>query len=890
MNKKLFLFLGILAQATPAGSQPEARSLLGVFEQKKEETSSTQEKKSSGPTLPTPPPVDTKALAFKPEVTAQPEQNNTPQQKTQPQPPVVTTEQKKPTLPEETAAQKAKRAEQSKEEQKKDQLIRFYFEDASLENLVRYIEELFAIKFFVDDDINPPPPGAGLLKGNKISFKSNKPLSRADAWALFLKFLDMAGLAVIESQITGFYRITTVTNANKEVLPTFFNTSVDALPDNNLKVRYVFFVKNTPLATIATVVSQLASSTALVDTFPDLNAIIVTDKAINIRSLMRIVQELDKEMPEAMSVLRLKKADATDVYNLYTDLTKTESPQGASRFMGQKAQPDSLYFPANVRLIVEQRTNSLILLGPTKSLEKIEEFITKNIDVDLDMPYSPLYIYEVQYLNAQNLATLLTNVVSFGSGTSAGTFGGVRNGNQYFGPMTINAEPSGNRIIIKAEERDYKKLMPIIQQLDVLQPEVAIEVLIINVSSTDNKALGSQIRNKNPNIPFQNVNMQTSGFPAAGGNASGPVINATTGSLLGNLISLATGGTTGDGSTYLTIGSPVNQAGTAGGVWAIFKALSSFTDTNIIANPFLLSTNNYAASISVGTTRQVQTGSVISSQGPTGSFGSIPANLTVNILPQISLDSSVQMAITVNLTDFTDATNQASGNTFTKSVTTSVAVKNREIVVLGGITQNQVTDIETKLPILGDIPLVGWLFKNKQKTTIKTNILIFISPRILTLKDEQSVDFYTVNKAQESKDLSQEMDFPADKRDPISRMFFGTSKESTAIERFLDNDPSIAHTQQIINKAEAELKEERKQKRKEFLAKRKKIRKSENGSGEHKESRRGRFGDSAKAKNADKPQTINASDPSSSTTEAAPDIAEPTGRRGRFKKNSEERS
>jgi general secretion pathway protein D len=816
MNKKLFLSLGMLALANTffafamtAENHPQTRSLLNSFE---------KPKTPAGPSIPTPPPVDTKALTFKPELTKE-EEHEDPFTSSHPVPTPPTESTKKETYSSsspkesatkvseapktETAEEKAKRLKLAKEEQEKDQLVRFYFEDASLENLVRYIEELFAIKFFVDDDLNPPPAGGALLKGNKITFKTNKPMTRDAAWTLFLKFLDMAGLTVVESQITGFYRITTVTNANKEVLPTFFNTSVNTLPDNSLKVRYIFFVKNSSLATIQTIVGQLASATALVDTFPDLNAIIITDKAVNIRSLMKIVHELDKEMPEAMSILRLKRADATDVYNLYTDLTKTESPQGMARFFGQRTQPDSLYFPANARLIVEPRTNSLILLGPAKSLSKIEEFITKYIDVELDMPYSPLYIYEVQYLNAANLATILSSVVSFGQGSAAGTFGGVRNGNEYFGPINITAEPTGNRLIIKAEERDYKKLLPIIQEMDVLQPEVAIEVLIINVSSTDTKSFGSQIRNKMANSPFKNVNMQTSGFVTPGG-PSGPVVNATTGSLLGNLISLATGGTAGDGATYMTIGDATN------GVWGIFKALKSFTDTSIIANPFLLATNNYAASVSVGTTRQVQTGSVISSQGPTASYDQLPANLTVNISPQISLDSSVQMSITVNLTDFSEQ-NTASGNTFTKAVTTSVSVKNREIVVLGGLVKNQVTDVETKVPILGDIPLVGWLFKNKQKTTVKTNILIFISPRILTLKAEEDIDYYTLNKAQEAKDLVGEMEFPSDKRDPLNRMFFGTDTSANEIGTFLDNDSHLQQTASTITTTQKRALRKRKQ-------------------------------------------------------------------------------
>lgn len=804
----LILSALIFADTIAMNVPPENRSLMSAFQSLP--SSNNSKTQSEALTLPTPPPVDTQTLLSKsadePQKAESPfspldnsiftlpldrEKTLAAPAKQNPKSPTQLKTAAK-TGSQDSAQTKEQRAKALKAEQEKDQLVRFYFEDATLENLVRYIEELYKIKFLVDDDFTPAIPNGGVLKGNKITFKTNKPLSRVDAWDLFLKFLDIAGLSAVETNVTGFYRITTVTNANKEVLPTFFNTKVETLPDNNLKVRYVFFVKNSPLSTIQQIVSQLASPTAMVDTFPDLNAVIITDKGINIRSLMKVVQEFDKEMPEAMSILKLQKADAQDVAQLYSDLTKTENPQGVARFLGQRAQPDSIYFPANARIIVEPRTNALILLGPAKALKKIEEFISQYIDVDLTMPYSPLYIYEVQYLNSNSLVTILNQVISFGQGSNAAAFGGVRGGNEYFGPVNITAEPTGNRIIIKAEERDYKKIISLIKQLDVIQPEVAIEVLIVNVSSNDNKNIGSQFHNKTPGSPAKNVNFQTSGFPTTGG-ASGPVINATTGSLLGNLIGLASTGTTPNGATYLTLG---NQAA---GVWGIFQTLKSFSDTSIIANPFLMATNNYAAQVSVGTSRQIQTGSIISSQGPTASYDTLPANLTVQITPQISVDSSVQMSINVNLTDFSDTTNLASGNTFTKQVVTSVSVKDRQIVALGGIVKTQVTDVETKVPVLGDIPVLGWFFKNKQKTTTESKILIFISPRILTLKKGDTAQYYTLNKSEECADMINEMYPASERKDPINRAFFGAGQdENDSLEKFLDRDPELREIEKSI--------------------------------------------------------------------------------------------
>jgi general secretion pathway protein D len=683
----------------------------------------------------------------------------------------------------ESAADKALTEKLMKEE-KDDQLVRFYFEDATLENLVRYIEELYDVKFFTDDDLSPTPTNGAVLKGHKLTFKTNKPLTRPQAWNLFLKFLDMAGLTLVPGEVKNFYRITTPTAANKDVLPTYFDTSLDQIPDNSRKVRYVFFVKNSPLGTIQKVVSAFASSTAgPIQTFPDLNALILTDKGANIRSLMKIVQEFDKEMPEAMSVLKLKRSDAVDVAKLYTSLTQAEAPKGAARFFTQRNQPTSLYFPANARLIPEPRTNSLILLGPRKALNKIEQFIVKHVDVDLDMPYSPLHIYELQYTQAPNIATILNaTATKFGSGTTAAQYGGVRDGNQYFGPMTITADKVGNRLIIKAEENDYLKLKDIIQKLDVVQPQVVIEVLIVDVQTTDSKALGSQFRNKENGF-IKNVDYQRTGLPTGGSMAS-VVTNATNNSLLGNLISLASPAAHTGGSTLLTIGKQ------ASGVWGIFNLLQSTAKTDIISNPFLLTTNNYAATVTLGSTRQIQTSTVSTGGVDKAGTTQLAASLTVNITPQISSDGSVQMSIGIDITDFASA-NLSVGDTIAKTINTSAIVKNREVLVLGGIVKNKITHVLNKVPVLGSIPGLGWLFKSKTKVNTKSNLLVFISPQIIYPGMEETIHNYTQYKAASTKhEIAQSGGIDKTRQDPVNNFFFNDDqlKQGDLIDSFVDQD------------------------------------------------------------------------------------------------------
>lgn len=662
-----------------------------------------------------------------------------------------------------------------KKQEEADQLVNFYFEDASLDNLVKYIEDLFKIKFFCDDDITPTPQGGAVLKGHKLTFKTNTLISREEAWNLFLKFLDVAGLTVIPTETETIYRITTVTNANKEVVPTYFNTALDTLPCNSAKIRYVFFVKNSSLKTIQNIVASFASSTAApVQVFPDLNALILIDKSSNICSLMRIVKEFDKEIPESMMVIKLKRADAQDVANLYQSLMQTESPKSAAQALSQRNQSKSLYFPTDARIIPEPRTNSLVVLGPKNALDKIATFIKEHVDVELNVPYSPLHIYELQHTRAESIAALLNATAGqFGTGTTAGQYGGVRDGNQYFGPMTITPDVSGNRLIIKAEKNDFSKLKEIIQQLDVPQPQVAIEVLIVDVQTDENKVLGSQFRNKSENFA-KNTDFQKSGYPLSGGWSS-PVVNASDGSLLGNLISLAASANNSAGSTVLSIGKQ------ASGVWGIFNLLQTTSKTDVIANPFLMTTNNYNASVSLGTTRQIAATEIYTggSSTPVRGLSAQNANLQVSITPQISFDHTIQMSINITIEDFTDA-DLTNGNTVKKVINTAAIVQNREVLVLGGIIKNKISHTLTKVPVLGDIPLLGWIFKSKSKTQVQSNLLIFISPQVFYPDMTDSISHYIRHKTEGANlDLNLSGGFDSSK-DPINRFFFDDRVLQTA--------------------------------------------------------------------------------------------------------------
>lgn len=666
-----------------------------------------------------------------------------------------------------------------------DKLISVNLDKTDLLNLLSWVESIFRIKFLSGDAINPPAPGK--VGGNLISYKTNAPLTKRNVWDLFLNFLDLFGVTLVPTHFNNNYpdsfTVMPLETSNQAPLPAFVGINWKLLPNNDTKVRFVYFVENGPAANLANLVQDLKSKTAIVQTFNALNAIIFTDKSSNIRSLMAIISELDSvSMPEGMSVLKLRHANAQDVVTLYDNLVSTEEKSSiTTRLFGAKKQSTAVYFPDDTKIFAEPRGNALIILGTREGIQKVENFILEYVDTALKQPYSPLYIYKLQYANAENLAAILSKVTNFAPNSVAAKYGGVLDGDKFLRPMTFIAEPSGNKLLIKAEKDDYLKVQEIIKKLDVKQPQVAIEVLIVNVAVNKIKSLGTQLRNKRLDTLgiTDNIAFQTSGLGFQGNLT--PVVTDPNGGLMGNLVSLATGFN--PGTTLISIGSNL-----VGGVWALFQALETYAYTSVVSHPFLTTTNKYTAQVSVGETRRVATGTVTGA-GPTqNTLGDVTANLSVAITPQINSSGIINLSIQINIDSFTNA-DATSPTKDTKSVVTNANLANNEILAIGGLIQDNITEAQNGVPLLERIPLFGWFFKNKSKSKLKDNLLIFISPQIVQPRPEGGIGHYTNDKVTEAEDVLCSMKNCSEQRDPIHRWFFkDTPCENTEIvENFINN-------------------------------------------------------------------------------------------------------
>lgn len=673
-----------------------------------------------------------------------------------------------------------------------DEKIELLFENAELTAFITYIEQKFGLTFILDDAVKPMPQGGKSLVGTKLSFRTHVPLTKRQVWDVFVMFLDMAGVAPVPGPLEGVYRLVasknpqSVTDATHGPLPILSGVNESLIPNNDMLIRYVYFVVSANPDTIIKAVDALRSAASpTVIRVPEVNALIITDRAINIKTMLKVISELDQvDGHEGLAVIKLQRADASQAAQLYKDFSQQETQQSmAARLLGARKASTTEYFERGARVIPEPRTNSLIVLGSRSAIEVIVEFVKNVVERIDERPEAPQYIYRLKYQSAEALATLLQEAVKFSSdNTAASHFGGVRDGNKYLKPISIVPEKSTNTLIITADYDDYMHLYDLIKSLDVEQPQVAIRMFILNISLTENKGFGVQLRNKIPGINGllgNNVNFQTSGLTEVG-SGSGIVENSDNGGmvrLLGNLVSLASSAAI--GSTIVQLGSD------AFGVWGLLNMLESYAKVNVVESPFFVTTNKYPAHLVVGETRRVVDANVFTTVTQSA-FKDLSATLDVEITPQISNEGFVTLKILFGLSQFTDPNvDSSNGNRTERKLETSVLLNSNQVLALGGLLREEVNETESGVPVLRAIPLVGWLFKNRTRVFVNTSILILIQAEVLyPISNNPAAERFTKDQFTDSRSLISELGSYSGPRDPINRLFF--RDRENRMEQFVD--------------------------------------------------------------------------------------------------------
>lgn len=648
--------------------------------------------------------------------------------------------------------------------------IQLNFENLELKSFIDFIAR--------QHDMNIIPDRS--LATSKISLNLKTPVTRKGAWHIFLTVLETAGFTLVK--VGEIYKIVPQKAKLAEQYPTFIGTDPETLPDSDATIRYVFFPHNISTQEVKPILSTMLGMPHLVVDHPHVNGMVIVDRSINIKAAMKVIKEFDQsDLQEAVYVMKLKRANASDVKALFDSLVNTQQRTRHPLSHLVKGNESSDYFSPSTKLIAEERTNSLIMLGNRQSLEKVQEFITNHIDIELKKTASPLRIYELQHAKAEDIATILQEVVNAGAqqsaiGQQAARYGAIRGGVKYFKSMNFQADTEGNRLLVSCtDDDDWALLKETIKSLDKAQPQVIINMMFVSINENDIKELGGQFRNPyhgqiGKHIDFQSHPIGSNSFEYSGGgfgSSSVPI------SLLGNLLSQVTGGT---GSTLFSIGKTITGAG-EGGLWAVFKALKQRTNATIISEPFITTTNRFTGTVQYGTTKRVETQKAIGSSGNLGgAIGTkqVEAMTNISITPQINFDGIIKLDVEIKASEFLDPSGT---QTQQKEVKTVVSAGNGQVIALGGFVRTMVREAGGNTPFLSQIPILGWLAKNKKRETAKEYIFIFLSPTIIKPRSTPGVEPFTQLKLHQATDDIRRTAEMRNGRDPVYSWFFNPHKK-----------------------------------------------------------------------------------------------------------------
>jgi len=641
-----------------------------------------------------------------------------------------------------------------------DPSIYLNFENASLASVVDYLGEQKKINLIPHKELNDI----------KVSLTTRHPLTLERAWNVLLTLLEMNSFSMIK--VNNVYRIVHSKDNGFEPLPMYSSetgTNPEQLPDSDMVIRYLYFFKNIKAEMARGILSSMIEDSKI-RIMNDLNCCILQEQCFNIKAAMKIIKELDLGgLREQIKIIPLKYAEADVLYTLFNEMLQLDQQQKDIRFIGPTTQKERTYFSSSTKIYADSAKNRLILLGTEKNLDKITDFIYKHLDVPLGQAESRLHIYELRYASAETLRPILENILKPPSG---GDKSPIVAGYKFFEDVFIasdggtdtsqqsdSSHGSGNRLIIASNKDDWRRLEKFIRKLDKPQPQIALEIMFVNINNTQDKQLGAQnwgFKGKTPGLginEFETYNL-SDGKPTSDENSTGmdtKYIQLTTKDYEGGI----------GNPTYITLGRP-----TGDNIWALIKARFNISNQNIISQPYIVTNNNKSCNVKISQEKIIP-GGLEAVKGGESIQNKVTKTATTSaeIEPRINLDGLVDLKIKIEMNEFKPETG-TEAETLDRRVETRATLYSGEVLVLGGMTRNTDKTTTTKTPLLGDLPIIGTLFKDKTKTQEAQNLYVFIRPSIIKPKFEGGSDEYSQLKLDYAKYQIMKNDAFAHEKDP----------------------------------------------------------------------------------------------------------------------------
>lgn len=567
--------------------------------------------------------------------------------------------------------------------------------DADIRTLVDTVSRVTGRNFVVDPRV----------KAN-VTVITSRPMEKEELYQVFLSILEVHGYAAVP--VGEIVKIIPDANARQGPVPTVGETNPgtgDELVTRVLQIRHV------PAAQLVPILRPLVPQQGHLAAYPATNVLVVSDRAANIDRLVEIVRRIDRSESEEIEVITLRHASASEIVRIVNSLNQAD-PQGQGA-------------PGKPMLAADDRTNSILLSGDRPARLRVRGLIA-HLDTPLEA-YGGTQVIFLKYAKAEELVSVL-------QGTARSQ---QQQGQQAKPPgagqeIDIQADKTNNALIITAPADMQRNIASVVRQLDIPRAQVLVEAVIAEVSTDLSRDLG--------------VAWAVDGTDSSSERT--PVAVSNVGGLAETVYGVATGAAAPPVGMLLGVGD-LRDGRTN---WAVvLRALAGDAATNILSTPTLVTTDNEEAEIMVGQNVPFVTGSYTTT-GDTGSvnnpFQTIQrqdVGLSLRVTPQVNEGNKIKLAIEQEVSSIaSSAASAADLITNKRALRTTVTVEDGQILVLGGLIEDSFRDRQEKVPLLGDIPLLGRLFRYDTTQKTKQNLMVFIHPAII--KDSVEAGEYTNRK------------------------------------------------------------------------------------------------------------------------------------------------
>jgi len=584
------------------------------------------------------------------------------------------------------------------------------FTDVEIATMVKFISELTGKNFVLDERV----------KG-KVSVFSPSKLSQDEAFALFTSVLELKGFTLI--QAGKVYKVVPTGSAKQAGMKL---ADKERIPLGDAFLARVFPLTQISSQEALTFLQPIISKEGHIGSFGPGNMLLVVDAASNLQKVADILSLIDTpQRREGAELVYLKHGSAEGVTKVLQEWLAGRGARQVAVGTTQSANSGA------VQVLADTRLNAVLLFGPEKDKKEIRSLIAQ-LDVTPPEASSKINVCFLENTDATEMAKVLDGVVKgITAQTTTLQAGTVSAQSSPFdsGKVTITADKASNSLVVMASPTDYNNLLQVIKKLDRRSKQVFVQVLIAEISPSKSRDLGVQ------SGAFA---VGALGKYLQGGGIYDPF--NTFGSLLGS------GSSTSPLSTLIAdklknTSKPVTGA-------AILQALESEGMLNILSTPNILTTDNKEAEINVGENVPFKSSSTQSTFGTTESVERKDIGINLKIKPQVSEGDYIRMDLYQEISAVKSDKGDAVDLVTTKrSAKTSVVVKDNETIVIGGLIQDTEDNTIQKVPLLGDIPGLGWFFKTTTKTRKKTNLLIMLTPQVV--KDAR--DLASITESQKGK-------------------------------------------------------------------------------------------------------------------------------------------